>query len=292
MAYVLLGVVTLTFILANLSQKAFSQTVKNSTAPALLFDSFWMALNCIIYFVMASFSGGFSASKQTIFVAFFGGIVFAIAAYTAVTSFKEGPMSLTSLIVSFSLVVPIIFDLIKGIMPTLLQVIGLVLILAVFIIINYSKNKDEKKTSVKWFILALLCSITNGLINVCIKYHQILLPGKEQEEYLFFVFLFGSTVSIIAFFILNKLDKTKDYTYKTKTFITPAVLTSVFISSLNFTTALIVNAIPAIILFPTQQCVGLIGLTLISVIVFKEKLEKKNIIGLILGLIAVLLLNI
>ena len=83
------------------------------------------------------------------------GVCYAASFLCFMYAIKEGSLALTSLALSYSLVIPTLFGLIfLGEDPTVFLVIGIVLLLVSLYLINYEKG--EKKITVRWMIFTLV----------------------------------------------------------------------------------------------------------------------------------------
>ena len=103
------------------------------------------------------------------------GILMAISMYAGYRALCLGPMAITSMLVSFSIIIPLCWGLTMG-NETLkpLQIIALVLLFLTIVIINADKLKqDEKKTSYSlWFFFVSLTFFVNGINSILQKQHQ------------------------------------------------------------------------------------------------------------------------
>ena len=143
--------------------------------------------------------GGFGASSVfTIVIGVAFGAVTALQGITNIAALQVGPMSYTSVIISFSTLISslsgvMFFDESLG----WAQIVGMVLMLASFVLAAKS-DVDEKKANLKWLFLCLIAFVATGGIGVMQKVHQ----SSEYRDELnaFLIIAFVSSAVLCAFF--------------------------------------------------------------------------------------------
>lgn len=89
-----------------------------------------------------------------------------------------GPMSLTSMLATFSLIVPCIYGAVflhESI--STLAILGFVCFAAALVCLNIKEKKEDKKLSPEWAICVILTILANGISSVIQKEHQLAFPG-------------------------------------------------------------------------------------------------------------------
>ena len=157
------------------------------------------AVACLTAAVILLCWGGFGASSVfTIVLGVAFGAVTALQGITNIAALQVGPMSYTSVIISFSTLISslsgvMFFDESLG----WAQIVGMVLMLASFVLA--AKNDvDEKKANLKWLFLCLIAFVATGGIGVMQKVHQ----SSEYRDELnaFLIIAFVSSAVLCAFF--------------------------------------------------------------------------------------------
>lgn len=162
-----------------------------------------------------------------------------------------------------------------------IQLIGL--ILACVSIVIASISKDDMDTKLIKYPLVLLF-IFGGLAEFANKIYQKYGILEYKNHFLFFVFFTAFIVSIIFTLIKNKNVVKADI----------IVGTIVGIPNL-FSSFFLINAldkIKASIAFPIYSAGSIVIISILSVIIFNEKFNKKDIIALSLTMISLILVNI
>lgn len=217
------------------------------------------------------------------------GISLCLSMYSGYKALQTGPMSLTSLIVSFSIVIPILYGFIFcNESVTTYKIFGILFLMLAIILINTnSKKNPDTKINLKWCIFVLLTFLANGICSVIQKKHQILCPGKYAEEFMFFSMLLCAVIYILISlkkFPLKQLLKTKGKWL--------GVLSTIAGTMANYLTLILVGMENASVLFPIISSGTIFTTVLCGVIVFKENLKFNQIIAIICGIASIFFLKI
>lgn len=164
--------------------------------------------------------------------------------------------------------------------PTTVQIIGFILAVAAIIIINYRKGASLSRGS--WVLLVMLCM--SGMGDGMSKVYEVY--GNPEIQNLFLFFTFGAAL----LFCLLLMRRKGEHLGKRE------LLYGCLLGIPNFfSSAFLLNAlrsIPAVITFPTYSVATILVVALAGLLIFREKLEKKQVIGAGLICIALVLLNL
>ena len=165
-------------------------------------------------------------------------------------------------------------------LPTVLQVAGFVLAVTAIIVINYSKGTSLSRGS--WVLILMLCM--SGMGDVMSKVYEVY--GNADIENLFLFFTFASALVLCILLMAYKKERlgVLELGY--------GALLGIpnFLSSLFLLKAL--SSVPGVIAFPTYSVATILVVALAGLLFFREKLEKKQIIGAVLICVALVLLNL
>ncbi len=206
---------------------------------------------------------------------------------TQIKAMSLGNSSATMLIYSCGFLIPIVFGAIAYKEEiTLLQYIGVGLILpALFLIIN----PKGSGFSLKWVIFSFLSMNGSGITAVLQKIHQ---KSEYRDEFLSLINLEFTFACVILLLIImltfKKVEKSKP---KPKEVATSAT-NGIFIGVLNILNLRLAGKLPAVIVFPIYNIGSLVLSGIILSVLYKEKLTKKKLLGLILGILGILLIGI
>ena len=200
-------------------------------------------------------------------------------------------MALTSMLVSFSVMIPLIWGITVG-NETLrkMQYPALVLLFLAIILTNVDKLKTKKSSQTGYGLWLLFVGITfacNGIGSILQKQHQMLYPEAYNKEFMLFAMLLCSAVfSISAFrkitFRELKMIKGKRH----------GVLSGLANGIANFLTLVLVGLENASVLFPIISAGTILASLLCGKLLFREKLKANHYVALASGIAAVILLKL
>ena len=215
------------------------------------------------------------------------GISYGMATVGTVLAVTVGSVSLTSLVVSYSLIVPTLYGIIfLGDETSIMLYLGLVALMISLFLINYKKEKNE--INYKWIIFVFIAFVGNAGCTISQKLHQIILGTGYKTEFMILSMFFVVIISLT--FVLIKERKTM--VFATKQGGIYAFLYGVLNACTNLFVMILNDRINASIMFPIISAGGIIASYFLAVFFYKEKLSMIQHFGLVLGVLSVVLLNI
>lgn len=234
------------------------------------------------------FSALFSISSYSLMLSFFFALSLVTTYLAQIRAMSLANASSTTLIYSCGFLIPIFFSYFAyGEKVSLVQSVSILfLLLSLVLIINPQKSE---KISVKWVALSVLSACGSGTTAVLQKVHQRSQFASEFPPLLTFAFIFAAA----ALFIISLFAK-RDYSEPnlTKRNVTTSIFSGVFVGGLNMLNISLAGKIPAVILFPIYNIGSTILSSVICAVMFKEKTNRRQIIGVCIGLIAILFIGI
>ena len=202
-----------------------------------------------------------------------------------------GPMSLTSLIVSFSLIIPSLCGIVAWGEPvTAAKIIGFVLLFAALLFTNsgallHRGNRED--FSPRWAVYTGLTLVSNGVSAVVQKIHQTKYAGEYLNEFMLFATLTASILFCVLLVAGHRWQNWK--TVRGKGYGVLAGLTN---SGMHYLTLALAGMENASVLYPVISAGTIAASMLCGRFLFKEKQNVPRLIGFVLGITAVILLKI
>ena len=261
-------------------------SIKNNTKQK------FFAFCSISYFLVAVFClfiADFKLSPITLWLGILYGATYVLVAFIQNKMLSTGSMSYTYLFSSSGVILTIIFGIVFLYeKPSVLQIIGFVFLFVSFYFSTMKKDNKNTPMSIGFIILGAILLLANGSLSVSQKAHQTILNGNEITMFIMIAFFTNSILMGVLAIVERK--KTSEKFSKIPVLLVLSC-TGVTLAA-NFYILYLSSRIPAIILYPFA-CGGTLVMTaLTSVIFYKEKLSKYQIVGLIFGGISIALLCI
>ncbi len=237
----------------------------------------------IVLFMILGWAKGFSFHLPTVLFGVGYGISLCISMHTGFKALATGPMALTSIIASFSLLIPFFCGICFWDEPlTFFGVCGIILLLLSIVLIN---GKRFSGISYKWLIYALATLFTNGICSVIQKYHQLQFPTLYRTEFMIFALL--SVLIVLS--VTLCFDRQRKQTF---TFSGLGIVSGVLNCTASYIVLYLSATENASVLFPIVSVANIITVWIIGILYFKEKLTILQTIGLLLGVISIVLLKL
>lgn len=241
-------------------------------------------------FFLVSDTDGFYFPKEIWGFGIISSLLYATGFYAMYIALKSGSFAITRLVTSLSTIFPIFYGLIfLDEKATNFTYTGMVLIFVSMFLINYKKSdiNNQKPGYRKWIIALLFTVISNGFISIVMRAQQLYFGDQCSNEFMI-LSLGGSCIALLIAGIL-KDNKSLIHTLRHGGFLGACAGVANGIS--NYLTLLIYLYIPISVATPMRTGLGLILTFVVSILIYKEKFTKQQLIGAAIGIIALILLK-
>ena len=255
-------------------------------------------ITCILlaFFLLPDKGVIYSPERMTLLCGTISGVLFVASLVVMQASIGKNGAILTAAFGKLGLLVPLTFSiLLLHERPSLLQWIGIALVFLALWFINQAANdmmngeRQVKKAAAKsGLVLLLIVLLVSGVTDGMAKVFEHLGSRSQDDLYILIVFV---VAGVLATILLVQEYRLRDKKIKLKDFVAGfAVGVPNYFSSILLLKAL--TKLPAFIVYPAFSTGTILIITLVSTIVFKEKPGRKQVIGLVIILAALLLLNL
>jgi len=221
----------------------------------------------------------------TVFLGFLFVSIFYVIGLTA----QKLGMSVVAVAGKMSVVIPILFGIIiynesLGIYKS----IGIIIALIAVYFVSSKENKiNLKKTDL---LLPFILFLGSGTIDTTLKYLQTnYLSEDENSIYLSVIFLIAGLLGTILLIYYIFTNKSK---LSFKNFFGGLFLGIVNYYALFFLLKALSNGMESSTVFTINNVAIVLFSTIIGLVFFKEKLSKKNILGIILAIISIFMITL
>lgn len=271
----------------TVAQSASTKLFSRINDDAVSFNKIKSASAFLLFAILSIW--GFEMHRGTMIYGCLFGILMCISMHSGYMALASGPMSLTSMIVAFSVVIPVVYGIaFRSEELGIFKITGLLLFVIALIFTNINKPKNQKaeKGNLKWAFFVTATFLANGFNSVLQKYHQEKFSSDYCKEFMFWAML----VCFVVFLFVNmkkisakKLVHTEGKIYGVTAGITNALVGYLTIKSAGFENASV--------LFPIISAGTILGVIIVGKLLFKEKLKYNHIVAFVSGITAVIFLK-
>lgn len=281
----------------QISQKAYNKKVGGG---AFIFSAA-SALVAMLVFLIAS-KGELSFQMEVVGYSVLFAVGYCMALAFSFLAIENGSLSLTSLVLQFSLIIPTFYGIFFLQEETdFFLFAGIALLVASIVLVNIpvgekkGKNaetekteKNQNKTTWKWALFALLMFIGNGGCSTVQKMQQIHFNGLYKSEFMIVALI----ITTVALVVISLFTERKEMLPALKKGVGYYAVYGVANGISNLIVLLLATKMSSSIVYPVLSAGGIVITSFVSVFVYKEKMNLFQKIGLILGVLAIVALNI
>lgn len=212
---------------------------------------------------------------------------FAASGICGVLAIANGSLSLSSLMTSYSLMIPTFYGLIflKDPMSIYLP-IGIALLAISLFLIN--KKNDKCTITPKWLVYVFISTIGNGLCSTFQKMQQVKFDGAYKNEFMIISLAIVTFVLGVAAIFAGR-GELKTHLYHSRF---TAVGCGVMNGVVNMLVMVLSGMMAASVMFPLISAGGIIVTYAVSKFLYKETLSRMQFCGLIVGTLSIVFLTI
>jgi drug/metabolite transporter (DMT)-like permease len=279
--------------------KEFTRKFMRNVASYFLFNTLYFII--MVFFLLIMNGGIHHVSSLTLRMSLLQSVIYIGTTLVYMKAMASGPYSYTILIFSSSLIVPVLVGVLFWKDKITVSIgAGLALILVTLYLASRQgqgpsseKTQMSRKEVIRWLLLSIAAMLLNGLLMTVSKLHQVLLPGKEISEFLILVFMVACVLSFILFLATRKkIGPDAVLHLKNRRFALLVLVTGMITAAGSYLLHYLESIIPASILYPSMNGGFTVVSAILSVIIFKEKLGKLAIAGLLTGMAALVLISL
>ena len=271
----------------NAAQKVIKKYFngKSGNKGAFIFSAGSVLTACLFFIVSGGFSFNFNAAIIPYALGF--ALSYGAAVVFGFLSIRDGSLSLSSLISSYSLTIPTFYGLIfLGDDADPLFFVGFALLMVSLFLIN-SKH-GEVKITLRWVIFVTLSFLGNGICSTVQAAQQRAFGGEYKSEFM----ILALALVALTFIGSAYFTEREDIVPCVKVGGHLMVICGLANGVVNLTIMLLVTRMSTALIYPIISAGGIILTWLVSKLGYKENLTKKQNAALIFGIISVVLMNL
>ncbi len=274
----LLAVSIASIVLQNCLLNHVSKKSLQGQADSYFYNAVMYGVCVLLFGVLAI---GRPISLYTVLLGVAFGMMTVLASHTKMLALGRGPMHITMLIITASMLIPALFGVVAHGEPFSLVKLAATVALVFFIYLSAGRSA-EGRVNRSWALVCVISFSMSGLIGITQQIHQASAHRDELSAFLavsFAVsFLFAALMSrgntCVAHFKLPQYAV--------------AALCGLCAFAMNIINLKLSGEMPSQFFFPAVNGIPIILMGVLSVTLFKEKATRRQTVGLVGGLAALI----
>jgi len=206
-----------------------------------------------------------------------------------VQAFRKGPVSLTTTVHNFSILIPLLTGVIFfGDALTPLNIVGIPLLFVALALIPMREGKEERRFSFRWLFLAFSAAVFSGMSSSILLWISRTEFESYKSEILVINYLFSA---LLAFLLSVKREKGSAFRAARKS-IGFSLLIGIVLGLFHLLSVYAVKEISATVYYPVTTVLFILFPVIADFIFFKQRLGRKSFIGFCFALVSILLLSL
>ena len=230
----------------------------------------------------------FLISKLTFFYALIYGALLLLAQWCYTASLKNGKTAVCSTIYSLGFIFPTLSGSIFWHEElSLINLMGILTVIPAVIISGLKTKSNNEKVKNNYILPLIIAMLSTGGLGIMQKIQQSSAYPEQKSAFVLIAFGFAAVVSG-ACAVFSKGEKS---VLPTKKYVCAASVGICF-ACCNLLNTTLVGRLDSALFFPMNNISVILLSLLVGVLAFKEKIQKKELSILALGIISIILLNI
>lgn len=227
-------------------------------------------------------------APKTVICALFYGMLLVCAQWLYTVALTKGKTGICATVYAFGFVIPTISGaLFWSEKITLFGFFGILIVIPVLIISGTGKGQSASATSKSYIIPLFFAMLCSGGLGIVQKIHQESEIANQRNTLILLAFIFAFALSLIFFLLMKKGEN--QITRKNASF---SIMVGSIFSCCNMLNTYLSGKLDSAVFFPLINIASILSSLILGLIVYKEKITKKDATVLILGFIAIILVNL
>lgn len=283
----ILLVISIAFAVSNnLLFHGFKNKGLRGMGDILFFNSL---LSAVWVAIMLVLNHGIIISSSSVIWGVVYGSVTAGFLLCKMQALATGPISLTTFAGCSSLLISTAFGSIyfKETVSTV-QLLGVVLLIFALFLTMASPKGEDRKAKKMWYMWCLLFFLCSGATGIIFKLHQ---SSSDAENVNGMMLAASITAAVLFFAVSLVVQRNEDGTLPRIKSPAPIFVIACGIVSCGYNRLNIVlsGMLPSIVFFPIFNGSVILFASLLSIVLFREKITKRNIAGILIGMLALIM---
>ena len=267
----------------NVLKKEYGRKAGN--IGVYLFSGMLTLVSSLFFFTVSGFrpelNGEILIYSLLLSLAYFFGVIFSHL------SLISGPLSITSLVNSFAMLVPMVFGIVfYNEKITFTFVFGFVFLVISLFLMN--AQKSEVKLGLKWFIYVGLAFVGNGMFSVILSLGQRRFGGENDNQIMAIAMLVSAVLILGISLVKERKELKKAFRHGWHR----AAEVGCLNGGANLCTLFLMRIMNISLISPISSGGAVVLSALVGIFIYKEKLSARQYLGIAFGTLAVVLMSL
>lgn len=207
----------------------------------------------------------------------------------------KGPVSLAAMIVNFNTLVTTVLSIVVFREKVYLSyILGIILFLVSIILSKKDENADNKAKNGFWFLLTVITMLSCGIGSFLQKLYAVNIGAKIENStntFLLFMYIFSAVFAYLIYLIAGKKHSEKRCFSLKSTAPLFAFLMGICLAVFQKLNIECMKSLDGSFYFPTYAGVQSLLVCILGILVFRDKLSKRQFAGILFGIFSIILMN-
>ena len=272
--------------------RLFEEKVQKNRRDLQAYQAMYIFLSGVVFLLLSGLRFPVTTAGWLLTVAF--GLCLAVSSIGTAESYLCGPMSLSGVIISCNVVMPVVFGcLVYREILGVTHLIGIGFLLLTFVLTGLGSGEGKKGIFLKWILMVLLGFLGNGFGAIVLAIYARL-PEPANDNGFMAVGFFLGAVMLLSYTMFTGRGgvRFREPVHVTKPFMLLAVWAAIGCFLTNLLIIYLSGVMPASLLHPIYNGTSGVMITLVSCLCFRERMDRRKALILTLGICAVVFLNL
>lgn len=270
-------------VVQNILKKEYG--LNNGGRGVYLFSGMLTLVSALFFLFVSGFKiepdGEMLIYSVLLSTAYFFGVIFSHL------SLVSGPLSITALVNSFAMIIPMATGIIfYGEDLTLTLIVGFSFLVTSLVLMN--AKKSEERLTLKWFVYVVFAFVGNGMFSVILSLYQRM-SGAREDDQLMAIAMFVSAVLILGISAVKERDEFKE---SFRHGWHRATATGCLNGGANLCSLMVMRIMNISLISPISSGGAVVLSSLVGVFVYKERLSVRQYVGIAFGTLSVVLMSL
>lgn len=240
------------------------------------------------------FDGSFSIAPSGLLICGLSGISQALFVCSWLLAVHSGAYMMVEVFLTMGIIIPTVFcDIFFEESISIYQWCGFAMLLAAAYIMCTYNNSIKAKISLKSYLILAFCGVANGLGDFAQKLFIKTQTAYTISAFNLYTYIFAAVILGLIFAVEKTLlKKTVSESCHIKSFGIYIAAMAVCLFLYSYFKTLAGKTIPAIVMYPICQGISMILSALMAHFIFKERINKKGIFGMLLAFISLMFITL